>query len=471
MSTPHGTLTRAIAIDALTHVLTRNIHADTALDKLFLHHKNLRPLDRAFIFEIVYGSLRWLSKMDWIMSHMMDRPFASLDPRVANALRVGAYQIFYMDKVPDRAAVSETVEAVKTVGIPQASSFVNAILRRVARKAEYFPKPDLEKKPADYLSMHYAHPKWLVERWLEQMPLERLEHVLTANNTPADHTLRVIKRNPIPSGEDLGTYLLREHSIQSHWRPLKGALRVSQLPPFSECQAFREGCYIVQDESAQIISALINVTDKDSVLDACSAPGGKAIAIWDEGAEPKNMLLCDFSQKRIQTLQENLNRVKLSGTELVHGDAAEIAVGRTFTKIVLDAPCSALGVIRKHPESKWLRTPGDIMTCAREQERLLSGLAPAVAPGGELIYIVCSFEVEETSRQTEKFLRDHPQFEIVPLNGRIHDYYRKYVTKDNEFLVLPGNHDDLDGFYAVVLRRHTSDARNSENSFKAPKPQ
>lgn len=456
MSTRHGTLTRAIAIDALTHVLTRQIHADVALDRLFHHHADLRPLDRAFIFEMVYGSLRWLSKMDWIMSHMMDRPFNSLDPRVANALRVGCYQIYYMDKVPDRAAVSETVEAIKQVGVAQASSFVNAILRRVSRKAEYFPKPDKETQRADYLSMQFAHPKWMVDRWLEHISFERLEHVLSSNNTTPHHSLRVVQRNPLPGGGDLATYLLREHSLPSDWRPLKNALRVETLPRFSECEAFAAGCYIVQDEAAQLASSMVAAGPEDTILDACSAPGGKAIHIWDNGAETKNMVLCDFSQKRLNLLKENMSRVGMSGAEIAHGDVVQFALGKKFSKVVLDAPCSALGVLRKHPESKWLRTPQDIVTCATEQERLLEGLAPAVAPGGELIYIVCSFELEETSQQIEKFLSKHQNFSVVPLSGRIHDYYRKYVTQAQEFLVLPGNPDGLEGFYAVILRRDNS---------------
>lgn len=453
MSTRQGSLTRAIAIDALTHILTRNLHADVALDKLFSHHKDLRPLDRAFIFEIVYGSLRWLSKMDWIMTHMMDRPFNSLDPRVQNALRVGTYQIYYMDKVPDRAAVSETVEAVKMVGIPQATSFVNAILRRVSRKAEYFPKPEKDTHPADYLAMHYAHPKWMVERWLEHIPIERLEHVLAANNTAPHYTLRIVTRNPVPTGEDLATFLLREHGIQSDWRPLKNTLRLASLPPLDRCEAFKAGCYYIQDEAAQLAASLVKAGPDDTVLDACAAPGGKAIFLWDEGADARKLTLCDFSQKRIATLKQNLERVKITESEIVHGDAVEYSTGKNFTRIVLDAPCSALGVIRKHPESKWLRNLGDIATCAKEQERLLKGLAKAVAPGGELIYIVCSFEIEETSAQIEKFLENSRDFSVVPLNGRIHDYYRKYVTRNDEFLVLPGNHDELDGFYAIVLRK------------------
>lgn len=465
MSTRHGALTRALSIDALVHVLTRNMHADVALERLFAQKTDLRPLDRAFVFEIVYGSLRWLSKMDWIMSHMVDRPLQSLDPRVLCALRVGTYQIFYMDRVPDRAAVSETVEAVKLVGVRNAASFVNAILRRVARKAEYFPKPDKAKQQAEYLAMHHAHPQWMIDRWLAHIPPERLEHMLSGNNTPPKITLRVLGRNPVPGvgkggaaggtggTDDLATFLLREHGIASQWRPLKGALQVESLPPFDKCEAFKAGCYIVQDEAAQLCASLVAPLPTDTVLDACAAPGGKAIHLWDGGVEPARLTLCDFSQKRLAVLQKNLERVKLQGATVVHGDAAAALKEKSYKKIVLDAPCSALGVIRRHPEIKWLRSLADIENCAKEQKRLLSSLASLVEPKGELIYIVCSQEVEETTAVTDNFLATHPEFEVASLEGRIHDYYRKYLTRQNEVLVLPGNGDDLDGFYAVVFRK------------------
>lgn len=455
MSTRQGTNTRAIAIDALTHILTRNMHADAALDRLFSQHPELRTLDKAFIFEMVYGSLRWLSKMDWITSHMTTRPLASLDPRVANAIRIGTYQIFYMDRVPDRAAVSETVEAVKKIGATNATSFVNAILRRVARKAEYFPKPDKVTQTAEYLAMHMAHPKWMVDRWIQNIAVDRLEFVLSGNNTAPKNSLRIISKNPVPSGEDLATYLLRSFGIHSEWRPLKKVLRVASLPPFGICEAFKAGCYMVQDEAAQLAVSLVNVSSTDTVLDACAAPGGKSIALWDSGALTQNMLLCDFSQKRINLLQSNLKRVGLDDVPIAHGDVTLVAQGKTFSKIVLDAPCSSMGVIRRHPEIKWLRSPADITQCAIEQERLLAGLAPAVAPNGELIYIVCSNEAEETVLQSEKFLNRHPQFEVVTLDGRVHDYYRKYVTRRNELLILPGNSDELDGFYAIVFKRRS----------------
>lgn len=456
MSTRSGSLTRAIAIDALTHVLTRNIHSDVALERLFANHPNLRPLDKAFIYEMVFGSLRWLAKMDWIMSHMLDRPFSSLDPRVANALRIGTYQVYYMDRVPERAAVSETVEAVKQVGVPNAASLVNAILRRVAKKSEYFPKPDKVTQSVEYYSMHHSFPQWMVERWYNQLSLERFEYLLSNNNRIPKNTLKLITQNPLPEGEiNLATYLLKTHSIESTWRPLPGALRIESLPKFNECEAFQRGCYIVQDEAAQLSASLVQASATDTCLDACAAPGGKSIYLWESGVSPQNLTVCDFAQKRLRILRENFERIRLSGTTILHGDVVEQCQGKIFQKILLDAPCSAMGVIRRHPEIKWLRTPSDIQNCALEQARLLGGLSKNVAIGGELIYVVCSFELEETINQINQFLEIHPNFEKISPLDRIHDFYKKYVTRENELLIYSGNPDDLDGFFGVVLRRNS----------------
>lgn len=454
MSTRSGSLTRAIAIDALTHVLTRNIHSDVALEKLFASHPNLRPLDRAFIYEMVFGSLRWLAKMDWIMSHMLDRPFSSLDPRVANALRIGTYQIYYMDRVPERAAVSETVEAIKQVGVPNAASLVNAILRRVAKKSEYFPKPDKVTQTVEYYSMHHSFPQWMIERWYKQLSLERFEYLLANNNRIPKNTLKLLTRNELPNGEkDLATYLLKSQSVESSWRPLPGALRLETLPKFDQCEAFKKGCYLVQDEAAQLASGLVQASDTDLCLDACAAPGGKSIYLWESGVSPENLTVCDFAQKRLRILRENFARVGLEGAQILHGDVVEQCAGKQFHKILLDAPCSAMGVIRRHPEIKWLRTLNDIQNCALEQARLLEGLAKNVLVGGELIYIVCSFELEETTQQIQQFLEKHPEFEKQDISNRVHDFYKKYLTREHELLIYSGNPDDLDGFFGVVLKK------------------
>jgi len=452
MSTPIGALTRAIAIDALTHVLTRRIHSDVALEKLFQTHKDLRPLDRAFIYEMTLGTLRWMSKMDWIISHMMDRPFSTLDPRVANAIRVGAYQIYYMDRVPERAAVSETVEAMRIVGAKNAVSFVNAILRRVARKAEYFPKPNKDTLLLEYFAMHYAHPLWMIERYAQHMPQERLEFLLQGNNRIAPINIRILSKNPLPENEDVGVYLLRTQSIHSSHRPLSGTLRLNSLPQLDKCEAFQSGAYIIQDESPQLATSLISFDANTTVLDACAAPGGKSICLVDRGLPQENLTICDFSQKRLKTLESNLQKVHITPKAILHGDAVEVAKNQEFDVVLLDAPCSSTGVIRKHPEIKWLRTAGDIQRSSKEQERMLDGLSHCVKVGGELVYMVCSVEPEETFNRIDEFLASHPNFVKISSFDRIHDYYKKYILK-SDLYILPGNIDELDGFYATILKR------------------
>lgn len=458
-----GALTRSIAIDALTHVLQRHQHADMALERLFKAHPEMNSVDRAFVFEMVYGSLRWLFKMDWIMQHMIDRPFSSLDPRVANALRIGTYQIYYMDRVPDRAAVAETVEAVKLVGAAQAASLVNAVLRRVALKAEYFQKPNKEKETTAYLAMHHAHPAWMIERWSRFIGLERLEHVLAAHNAPPQKTLRMMRKRPVPGGVDLATHLLKSFGIKSTHRPLKSALRLKDYPEFSTCEAFRSGSFIVQDESAQLAASLVSPESGQRVLDACAAPGGKTIAIWDQAPDGVTFYLCDSARKRLAKLEQNLSRIAPdpAAVHVAHADAAAAFPNTSFHHIVLDAPCSAMGVISRHPEIKWHRVPQDIKNAAAEQKRLLDALAARVLPGGELIYMVCSFEPEETTDQIAQFLQHHCEYARVDLNGRIHDYYKKYLTTAGDLLILSGNPDQIDGFYACVLRKTTSSSAPS----------
>jgi 16S rRNA (cytosine967-C5)-methyltransferase len=396
--------------------------------------------------------------MDWIMSHMMDRPFHGLDPRIANALRIGTYQIFYMDRVPDRAAVSETVEAVKQLGAGQGASFVNAILRRVARRADYFAKPDKETQLIAYLAMHTAHPEWMLQRWLDFVPLERLEHSLAAHNKEPNKTLRSLRKRPLAGDQDLAHYLLSQQGIHSEHRPLSRALRVETYPRFRECEAFKSGCYIVQDEAAQLAASLVQPQIGHKVFDACAAPGGKTLAIWDGAPNGVQYFMCDTSKKRLALIEENLARIGLAedpAFERTTSDAIEAFPGQTFDRIVLDAPCSSMGVIARNPEIKWHRSPSDITRAAEIQKTLLEGMAQRLNPGGEIAYMVCSFEPEETTVQIATFLESHPEFIAVDLCGRIHEYYSKYLNQQGALLLYSGNQDEIDGFFACVLRRRS----------------
>jgi len=387
---------------------------------------------------------------------MVSRPLPSLDPRVLNALRIGAYQIYYMDRVPERAAVSSTVDAIKHGGVPNAASFVNAILRRVAKRAEYFQKPDKEKNYLVYCAMQYSHPLWMITRWFQTLTKEKFEYLLAQNNKPPKYALKRITKNQLPENENsLSKYLLKEFSIKSHKKPLLGALEVETLPKFDLCPAFKAGCYIVQNESSQLCCQLLSPKETDTVLDACAAPGGKSIALWEQGVSPENLTVCDISQKRHQLIQDNFERVGLVGATILKGDVIEQTKNKTFDKILLDAPCSALGVVRRHPEIKWQRTPKDIEACSIIQKNILNSISDRLNVDGELLYIVCSFEPEETTLLIDNFLQEHSEFQILSLDDRVHDFYRKYVTKCKELVIYGGNPDNLDGFYAVLLKKHT----------------
>ncbi len=385
---------------------------------------------------------------------MVDRPLSSLNPQVLNALRIGAYQIYYMDRVPERAAVSSTVDAIKNAGAPNAASFVNAILRRAARKAEYFPKPDKTTHYLEYCAMQHAHPLWMITRWFEQLNQDRFEYLLTQNNKPPKSTLKLISKNSLPDDEpDFGKYLLKNLSVKSHTRPLRGAYAVETLPKFDKCEAFKKGCYIVQQESAQLCCEILAPKANETVLDACGAPGGKSIYLWESGVAEKDLTVCDISHKRLAKITENFERVGLVGAQILRGDVVELTKDQVFDKILIDAPCSALGVVRRHPEIKWQRSLRDIEACAENQKHILHGLAGRVKEGGELLYVVCSFEPEETYLQIDEFLNTHSEYEVHPLDDRVHDFYRKYVTKRQELVIYGGNSDDLDGFYAVLLKK------------------
>ena len=447
-----STTTRVIAIDALKNILQRRKHADEEIYSCFASHPHLTRLDRSFIHEMVYGSLRWLYKMDWIAAKLIDRPLNAVDPRVLNALRIGMYQIYYMDRVPDRAAVSETVEATKSMGVGHAASFVNGVLRNVARRTEYFKKPDKEKEPVAYYSMHYSYPPWLIERWNDHLPAKRLEFLLEKTNEVPQHFLKVFEKKI--TTEELSYFFLKEYGIHCNPLPLEGCIQVSRLPDIAKCTYYQKGFYQIQSETSQLMASLVNKDHDGYLLDACASPGKKLLCLLDEGFDQDKVIAYEIYPKRAKILNDEIRRAGFKlGNPVVTADISKSDLNREFHNILLDAPCSSLGVIQRHPEMKWLKKPQDIEHYAQVQKEILEHLAPSVAIGGELLYTVCSFEPEETTEQIDLFLRNHTEFQRYNILERVHPYYQKYLKSNHEIIIYPGNTDSLDGFFGVVLKR------------------
>lgn len=449
-------LAREIAYDTFSEVMERKAHPEDVLERLYATHGDkLRRLDRNFIKEIVYGSLRWYSKMYWILQKTSSRDLAEVQQSVRTALVCGTYQIFYMDRVPDRAAVTESVEYVRKKGNHGACPFVNGILRQIARRAEYFAKPDKAKFPADYLSLQFAHPKWMVDRWLSRFKFEKLEVMLSSNNKPPPCAIRVnTLKTPQSESLTLQQDMLRDEKTHSDRRPLRCCLHLREWPQLDADSWFGRGFYTVQDEAAQLVSYLVAPKEGETVVDACCGPGGKLTHLHELANAKAKLIGIERDDYQMERARETARR--LGCEDAIHWVKADFLEwtpnGERVDKILLDAPCSAMGVLRRHPEGKWHKTPSIIPDLASAQARLLDKALEVLSPGGELVFAVCSFEPEETIHHLDR-LAKRDDIEIVSPVSRVPDYYKRYVTRDNILLIFAGNQDDMDGFGAFILRK------------------
>ncbi len=449
---------RKVAFKAFIQVMEKGGSPDLAIDHYAAQlPKPLTRLDRNFTKELIYGSLRWYSKMYWILQNTSKRPLSESTPEVRSALILGTYQIFYMDKVPDRAAVNESAEFMRSVGQAGAVSFVNGILRQIARRAAYFPKPDKTTKPVEYLSLQFAHPEWLVKRWFERFKFEKTEAMLTANNQTPPWTVRVNSlKTELTQIGDLQTKLLKDEKTPSERRPLRSALRLEKAPSLDEGSLFQQGFYTIQDESSQLIGYLVSPQKDDRILDCATGPGGKLGHLVELTEDQCQVTGIEKNLEQIEKAKVALARLGLDKhVNLVQGDTLEYKPEKPFDRVLLDSPCSGLGVLRRHPEGKWQKDESLIRSMAKRQRELLThALDHLVAIGGELVYSVCSFEEEESVRHLAWIKEQYgDKIDVVSPISRLPDYYKKYVTRDNVFMVYAGNSDQADGFAAFILKK------------------
>lgn len=446
-------LGREVAYDAFIEVMDHHRKPEAALSYYYNKHgDNIRKIDKNFVKELVYGSLRWHSKMFWILQNTSNRDLTKVSPQIRSALVVGTYQIYYMDRVPDRSAVNESVEYVRKRGQSNACSFVNGILRQIARRAEYFAKPDKEKEPAGYLAMQYAHPKWIIERWLAQFDFTRVEKIAAANNKVPPIFVRVNSMRGLPAYK-LQSQLLKDEHIHSERRPLRCSLHLKTFPELGEGSLFSQGYYTFQDEAAQLISFLVQPQKDESIIDLCTGKGGKLTHMYELSNGEANITAVDKNSKYLQIARENAVRMGHEGITYVHADVMAWDFDGKVDKILLDAPCSCLGILRRHPEAKWHKKNTIVSDTEQLQRRLIMQAVNWLKDGGELIYSVCSFEAEETLNLLEFCKRKFSErLKVISPVSRIPDYYKQYVTRKNILQIYSGNNDLIDGFSAFIIK-------------------
>ncbi|MDP9122807.1 MAG: hypothetical protein M3O15_15790, partial [Acidobacteriota bacterium] len=405
--------------------------------------------DQGLLRELVMGSLRWLRRLDQVIAAASSRRFDQIEPALQGPLRVATYQLLFLDRVPAHAAVHEAVEQAHQLTHRGGASFVNGVLRRIARDPDLASWPVVESDPARRLALAMSHPDFLVARWLDRFGRERTEALLEANNRPRPLQLLAFRDR---GGRELLAEVLIDEGLEVEPAPLSAlGLTVRRGNPLASA-AFARGDFYIQDEASQAAALIPPPVAGETILDAAAAPGGKSFSLL--AREPGvRLTLSDISPARIAVLRANLKRLARR-LPLMVADAGALPLapeaGR-FDRVVLDLPCTGTGTLRRHPELKWRISDGEIGRLSRQALRLLDGAAPLVAPGGRLVAITCSLEAEENEGVVAQFLATHSKFQPVPLTDLLDSLAGAFVVGPGAWRVLTGG--DHDGFSVNVLER------------------
>lgn len=402
--------------------------------------------DQGLLRELVLGTLRWLRRIDHVLEAAASRPLAQMEPAIRGPLRVAVYQLLFLDRVPAHAIVDEAVEQTHQVSHRGAASFVNAVLRRIARTPRPEDWPITESHPARKLAIELSHPDLLVERWVESYGFETTRAILQANNRPKPMHLLAFRDR---GGRELLAESLLDAGIEVEPSSLSNLGLIVRAGNPLGTEAFRRGDFYIQDEASQVAAWVPPPRAGERVLDAAAAPGGKSLALL--AAQPDlKLVAADISLARMPTLAANLRRLRRSVPMLI-ADAGAPALAEPFDRVVLDLPCTGTGTLRKHPELKWRISEYEILRLASLGERLLRGGAALVAPGGLLVALTCSIERDENEGVVARFLDEHPSFRPLPLEAHLRAPIDRHIAGPGCFRLLPA--DDHDGFTVHVLER------------------
>jgi 16S rRNA (cytosine967-C5)-methyltransferase len=443
---------RRAAFDILLRIETEHSYADILLDQA-LASGAIQGADRGLLTELVYGVLRRQGTLDHLINQIASRKTEKLERAVLLLLRQGLYQAFFLDRVPISAAVNETVKLAKII-VPQAAGFINAVLRNADRQRDSISYPDKAKAPLDYLATRYSHPRWLAAAWVKQLGFDGAEALAAVM---ADSPPMTLRTNTLRISREALLDRLAAEGVQgeaTRWAP--AGIRVTAAGSLARLASFQEGLFTVQDESSQLAALFLSPAPGEKILDACAAPGGKATYLAQLMGNTGSITAGDVLGRKLRLIGENSERLGISSIKTVILDAAtpdKCLGAERFQRILLDAPCSGLGVIRRNPEGKWWRSPTDPAELSQLQRAILKNLAPYLTAGGILLYATCSTSREENEDVINDFLARQPNFVQEDLRQLFPDYLELF-TADGFFRSWPHLHG-MDGFFAARLRKTT----------------
>ena len=441
---------RHLAVDTLDQVQKSKAFAGNLLDDCLDANGLSGRADGRLLTHLVYGVLRFRGHLDWILTKLLRGNWEKTDESIKNILRVGLFQLKFSDRLPAFAVVNEAVKVAKDIN-PAKSGLINAVLRNYLRVGSSITFPSAEKNPAEFIATFHSHPLWLVKSWIKIFGIRNTRALCTANNEMPPLTLRVntlktsrkeLQEKVIDAGFDSTATLFSPDGLNLN----------NAASPIQKTGFFQEGYLRLQDEASQLVSYILNPKSQESILDVCAGTGGKTTHLAAILKNSGKILATDYDLKKINELKKEATRL---GIDIIEAAQADLTSGlpellkEKFDSVLVDAPCSGLGTLRRNPEIKWHTTAADFIIFTRTQKTILQNASAAVRPGGRLVYCTCSLSPQENENVVGYFLQQNPDFSNCPPPSSIPP---QLIDSNGRFRTFPHLHN-MDGFFAAILKR------------------
>jgi 16S rRNA (cytosine967-C5)-methyltransferase len=440
---------RETALRALVRVEEDDAYLNLVLPSLL---QNAPIAERALTVQIATGTLQRLNTIDWVINLYSRRNLDTYTPWLRNLLRLSVYQILFLDRVPHYAIVDEAVRLARRFGHRGVAGLANALLRRIAAESKSLPWPDPIVKRSEYLSLKHSQPFWLVDRLISRFGFDEAESWCIASN---QKPLISIRPNALRTDSALLIEKMHSEGFETSASPVVPAmLRLAEGASPAAAESFRRGLFTIQGESSALVAPLLDPRPGDLVIDLCSAPGGKTTHLAELIGDSGRVYACDLHQGRLQLVEKAASRLGLQNITTVVVDGRNPGTQNLplADAILVDAPCSGLGVIRRLPEIKWRRNEDDLLRMQTLQIELLRSAARMLKPGGKLLYSVCTTEPEETEAVATAFNMAHQQFIAEELLSRLPLSLQSGQDSSETIKLWPHRHD-LDGFFIALWRK------------------
>lgn len=443
---------RILALTVLLRI-EEGVSANAALDQA-LTTTTLDPRDRGLLTELVDGTLRWQGRLDYQLNALLEKPLTTLPTPIRLILRFGAYQLTQLERVPAHAAVNDAVALARQYGHEGTAKLVNAVLRRLQREHATLPFPDRNADPVAYLAAAYSHPAWLVARWLPRFGFDETESLLKTNNTTPPVTIRVNRRWITREGLQM---FLHMHGVDTEPTAISPwGLRIVSGGNPRELDEYREGLFTIQGEGSMVMVELLRPGRNRAGWDMAAGVGGKTTYLTEWVDDSGSLLATDTSAERLRVLRDQVERLELHAVRVQQADArqADVVEPSSMDYILLDAPCSGTGALRRQADARWHKAPEQLADLAHLQGELLDAAARAAKPGAILLYCTCSLEPEENEHVVTAFLARHPDWSLEPASEKQKTLPDDARDPAGYVRLLPHRHG-TDGFFAARLLKNT----------------